>query len=124
MCINYYDIIKVFFIMDLEFSKPSLIEPGARYFLNETLSRCSKFKEQYYNNIVNISIAAFIILIVAIYLYYKYKGKPSPSEKMLKDRERKHYILSRIKNYQDAKRMESQTLITGMPTWENEYDTM
>ena len=27
-------------------------------------------------------------------------------------------------DYQDAKRMESQTLITGMPTWENEYDTI
>ena len=45
-------------------------------------------------------------------------------QKMLKERDRKHYVLSRIKNYQDAKRLESQTNITGLPAWENEYDKL
>ena len=31
-------------------------------------------------------------------------------------------VLWIIKNYQDAKRLESQTLISGLPTWENDYD--
>ena len=47
MCINYFDIIKVF-IMDFEdFTKPHLIEPGVRYFLNGTLKQCREFKNKY-----------------------------------------------------------------------------
>ena len=34
------------------------------------------------------------------------------------------YILSKIKNYQEAKRKASQELITGLPMWENEYDNL
>ena len=71
--------------------------------------------------IIIIVIIVIIVLVGGI-LYYKYKGKPTPAEKMLKERDRKHYILSRIKNYQDAKRLESQTLISGLPAWENDYD--
>ena len=121
MCINYYDIIKVF-IMDIEFTKPTLVEPGTKYFLNETLARCSKFKQNYYNDMFNILVTITIIATIGGFLYYKYKGKPTPAEKLLKERDRKHYILSRIKNYQDVKKMESQTLISGLPGWENEYD--
>jgi len=110
--------------MDIEFAKPTLIEPGTRYFLNETLSRCAVFKQQYYNDALNVTIVLIFIIMVFGFLYYKYKGKLTPAEKMTKDRERKHYVLSQIKNYQDAKRMESQSLITGLPAWENEYNTV
>jgi len=71
---------------------------------------------------VNIIVTITIISTIGGFLYYKYKGKPTPAEKLLKERDRKHYILSRIKNYQDVKKMESQTLISGLPGWENEYD--
>ena len=123
MCINYSDIIKVI-NMDIDFTKPSLVEPGTKYFLNETLIKCARFKKEYYNDLFNIIGITIVIISIIGFLYYKYKGKLTPAEKMLKERDRKHYILSRIKNYQDAKRLESQTLITGMPTWENEYDTL
>jgi hypothetical protein len=39
-----------------------------------------------------------------------------------KNKEKQQYILSKIKIYQDAKRVERQELITGLPAWENEYD--
>ena len=55
---------------------------------------------------------------------YKYKGKLTQTEKEKKDYEKQQYILARIKNFQDAKRIASQELITGLPTWENEYDTI
>jgi hypothetical protein len=110
--------------MEVEIAKPALVEPGIKYFLNETLSNCAKFKKKYYNDMLNIGIASFLILSVILFLYYKYKGKPTPMQKMLKERDRKHYILSRIKNYQDAKKLESQTNITGLPAWENEYDNV
>jgi hypothetical protein len=39
-----------------------------------------------------------------------------------KDREKKQYILSKIKNFQDAKRIAHQELITSLPNWDNEYE--
>ena len=40
-----------------------------------------------------------------------------------KEWEKKQYILTKIKNYQDAKRIAHQELITGLPGWnDNEYD--
>ena len=52
--------------MDLEIAKPTLVEPGIKYFLNETLSNCAKFKQKYYNDMLNIGIVTFIILSICI----------------------------------------------------------
>jgi hypothetical protein len=41
-----------------------------------------------------------------------------------KNIEKQAYILSKIQNYQERKRKESQELITGLPNWDNEYDVL
>ena len=43
-------------------------------------------------------------------------------EMQQKDFEKQQYILSKIKNYQEAKLRTQQSLITGLPHWESEYD--
>jgi hypothetical protein len=106
------------------FSKPILIEPGIKYFFNETLKQCREFRNTHNNIIFNISLFLFFLITLAAILLYKYKGKLSPSEKYEKDRIKQQYILSKIKNFQNAKRIASQELITGLPGWENEYDTL
>ena len=123
MCINYFSLIKVF-IMNFpsEFTKPTLIEPGVKYFLNETLKNCHEFKIKYNNMIFNISLFLGFVLILAIILLFKYKGKLTPEEKEQKEQEKKQYILSKISNYQQAKKREQQELITGLPHWETEFD--
>jgi hypothetical protein len=105
-----------------EFSKPLLIEPGVKYFLSETLKQCKDFKDKYYNSIFNISLGFVLLLIISIILFFKYKGKLTPAEKESKNREKQQYIISKIKNYQDAKLRAQQNLITGLPEWNNEYD--
>jgi hypothetical protein len=102
--------------------KPTLVEPGVKYFLKETLKQCNEFKHTYHNYIFNISLGALFFFILGLLLLYKYKGKLTPSEKDMKNREKQQYILSKIKNYQDAKRIAQQELITGLPQWENDYD--
>lgn len=102
--------------------KPTLVEPGVKYFLRETLKQCNEFKNTYHNYIFNISLGALFFFILGLLLLYKYKGKLTPSEKDMKNREKQQYILSKIKNYQDAKRIAQQELITGLPQWENDYD--
>jgi len=108
--------------MDTSISKPMLTEPGVKYFLNETLKQCSKIKQEWNNTLYNIGLFLVFLLILAILLLYKYKGKLTPEEIEMNEIEKKHYILSMIKNFQDAKIRAQQQLITGLPQWENELE--
>ena len=103
-------------------SKPMLTEPGVTYFLNGTLKQCHKFKEKYQNMVINIGLLIVFFIILGILLLYKYKGKLTPEEIEQKELNKKQYILSKIRNYQDAKLRSQQELITGLPHWENEFD--
>ena len=103
---------------------PMLTEPGVKYFINETLKQCHKFKENYYNTVFNISLFIGICIVIGLFLMYKYRGKLTPEELEEKERTKQYYILSRIKNYQDAKVRAQQSLITGLPHWENEFDIL
>ena len=126
MCIIYFSLInvinKVIMNLDSDFTPPVLIEPGVKFFLNQTLKQCHIFKEKYNNYIFNISLFIIFCLILGLILIIKYKGKLSPEEKVQKDEVKKNYILSKIHNYQQAKLREQQELITGLPHWDNEYD--
>ena len=102
--------------------KPSLIEPGTKYFLRETLKQCHHFKEKYHNFLLNLGLFLVFLFIVGAILLYKYKGRLTPAEKEQKTREKQQYILSKIKTFQEAKKQAHQELITGLPNWENEYD--
>jgi septal ring-binding cell division protein DamX len=103
-------------------SRPMLTEPGVKYFLNETLKQCHKFKEKYQNTMFNIALLVSFLIILGIILIYKYRGKLTPEEIKEKDLEKKKYILTKIRNYQDAKVRAQQELITGLPHWESEFD--
>ena len=103
---------------------PILVEPGVKYFLNTTLKQCKDFKEKYNNVLFNIGGFLLFIVVMSCILIYKYKGKLNTSEKRQLELQKQEYILSKIKNYQDAKRKESQELITGLPSWNNEFDTL
>jgi hypothetical protein len=105
-----------------EFSKPLLVEPGIKYFLHETLKKCKEYKEQYNNYLYNAGLFIFFTLILGAILLYKYRGKLSTEEMQQRDREKRQYILSKIKNFQDAKRIAHQELITSLPNWDNEYE--
>jgi hypothetical protein len=107
-----------------KYTKPSLIEPGVRYFFSEALKKCHTFKENYHNLMINIGLLICFIIILGIILLFKYKGKLTPEEIRQKELDKKKYILSKIKNYQDTRKREEQELITGLPHWENEFTTM
>jgi hypothetical protein len=106
------------------YAKPILTEPGVKYFLNETLKQCHAFKEKYNNMLFNIGLTIIFFIILAILLLYKYKGKLTPEEIEQKETQKKQYVLSKIRNYQETKLREQQQLITGLPHWDNEFDTI
>jgi len=104
--------------------KPRLTEPGVKYFLGQTLKQCKDFKDKYHYYIFNLSIFIGICMVVGIFLFFRYKGKPSPEEKAQKDREKQQYILSKIQMLQITKQKERQELITGLPSWSNNFDNI
>jgi hypothetical protein len=107
-----------------QFTKPSLIEPGVKYFLGETLKQCRIFKNTYHNLLFNIALGIGFMVLLGTILLCKYKGKLTPVEKEMKNRQKKQYILSKIQNFQESKQRAQQELITGLPHWNNEYDTI
>jgi len=102
--------------------KPILIEPGVKYFLHQTLKQCHNVREKFHNTIFNIGLFILFLIILGLILLYKYKGKLTPVEIERKNKEKQQYILSKIQNFQQAKRRAHQELITGLPEWESEYD--
>ena len=64
------------------------------------------------------------LIILGLILLYKYKGRLTNEEKHTKNEEKQKYILSKIKHLQEAKKIAQQELITGLPRWENEYDSI
>ena len=108
--------------LDNTFLRPMLTEPGVKYFLNETLKQCHKYKEKYQNTVFNIGLLLMFLIVLGIILMYKYRGKLTPEEIKEKELEKKKYILTKIRNYQDAKIRAQQELITGLPHWESELD--
>jgi hypothetical protein len=107
-----------------DFSKPLLVEPTTKHFLNETLKKCREFKNRYNNFIFNLSLTVFFVVVLGSVLYFKYKGKPSIKDIKKRENDKYQYILSKIKNFQDARRIASQDLITSLPGWQNEYDVI
>ena len=107
-----------------DISKPLLTEPGVKYFLNETLKQCREFKNKHHNVLLNIGLFFIFFIILGGLLLYKYKGKLTPQEKHEKNTEKMQYILSKITNFQIEKKRASQELITGLPHWNNEYETI
>jgi len=97
--------------------KPSLTEPGVKYFLNQTLKQCHIIRNKFHNTIFNIGLLFAFLLVLGLILLYKYKGKLNPVELEQKNKEKQQYILSKIKNFQEAKRIAHQELITGLPAW-------
>jgi len=101
----------------MENTKPQLIEPGIKSFLRYSLKKCHDFKMNYYNQITNLCLLIGFLFFLFLLLYIKYKGKPTPEEEEEKSLLKKYYILQKIKNYQDAKRIAHQELITGLPAF-------
>ena len=57
--------------------QPSLINNDTKVFITNTLKKCHKVKETYYNYMYNIGAFVFLIALFGIILVIKYRGKPT-----------------------------------------------
>jgi membrane protein insertase Oxa1/YidC/SpoIIIJ len=108
-------------IHEFKFTKPTLTEPGTKYFLSQTLKQCHVIRDNFHNIVFNVGLLLFFLLVLGSILLYKYKGRLSPAEKQRKNVEQQQYVLSKIKKLQEAKKIAHQELITGLPNWNNDF---
>jgi hypothetical protein len=102
----------------------NLIEPGVKYFLNETLKNCNKKKVQYNNNLFNFLLFLGFFTVLGIFLYYKFKSRPSDKDLEEREQQKKYYILSKIKSLNEKAADERQRMITNLPKFESDYELM
>jgi hypothetical protein len=97
--------------------KPNLTEPGTMYFLGASLLKCGELKNKHYNLVFNVSVFTALVCTILMVLYFKYRGRLSKHEIEIKENQKREYVMSKIKNYQDTRRKEQQQLITNLPKW-------
>lgn len=61
---------------------------------------------------------------VIIFFIYKYKNRLTRSEIEQREKEKLQKTLMTIKNYKIEKMQEQQGIISGMPNWKNEYESI
>lgn len=101
---------------------PTLVEPGMKYYVTETLKKCNKFKNNYYNLIINIILFLIFILAISSFLYTKYNYHNNKELKLKKKKEEEEYMHNLIYNIQTKRRKENGSKITDLPDFENEYE--
>jgi len=99
---------------------PNLIEPGVKYFLNQTLKNTNKKRIIYDNYLFNFWLFLGFFVILAVFLYYKNYTKPTGEDLAKKEKLKKYYILSKIKSLNEKSQRESQQLITNLPNLDND----
>ena len=97
---------------------PLLIEPGVKYFLNNSLTNCKEFKTVRNSLFINIYLLTFLIILISIILYYKYEHRPTLEEKQHREYLKKTYILGKIKSINNKNNEDYKRLITSLPKFE------
>ena len=103
---------------------PSLIEPGTKYFFNETLKNVNKEKHRINTLLFNLALFVMFILIVYGILSFRKKNKLSDDEIKKKDNFKKNYLLNKVKELQQKKKKEYDQMITELPKFESDFELL
>lgn len=108
----------------MDIKNPSLIEPGVRYFLKETLKQCQDKKLTYYYYYWNIGLFILFLVILGSLLTWKKKTKLTNDEIITKRKQQQTYILEKLKKLQQTKEKENAQIITNLPKFESNFEKM
>lgn len=93
-----------------------LVEPGMKYFINNTLNQCKLFKDRYINFFYNISLLVIFVSLLSLFLYYRYSSKLTKEEEIKQNNEKQKYLMSKIKNFKMVNDNNNRSnLITNLP---------
>lgn len=80
---------------------PLLVEPSIKYILNNQLNTMKQMNEHKQNMLFNLSLFLLLVTIIGITLKLKYKGKHDIISQEIKEKNKKNYILSNLRKYQN-----------------------
>ena len=99
--------------------RPTLTEPGMKYWLSQSLREMRRFKDRNLTIIFNFSMTIALIAVISGFLIFKYKGKLTPAEMAAKERKKNEYLISKLAKIGETKRKINETMITDLPVWSN-----
>lgn len=102
-----------------------LVEPGVKYFFNESLKQCSKTKFKYYSEIVNFLLFSLFFIILGGVLYYCYKDKERKvKKKEITNMEKQQFIIQLGDKMREMEKQKykQHSMITNLPEFESEFE--
>ena len=104
--------------------RPTLTEPGVKYFLKETLKNCKIKKDLQFNMLMNLGLLGVFVIIVSILLYYKYKTRPTEEDRKKKKQLKREYFVNKVRQMQAVKAKQLNEQITNLPKFESPFELL
>lgn len=79
-------------------TKPSLIEPGMKYYMDSALENSRIYKAKLYNYAFNGILTLLFLSLIATILYYGYNNKKTTEEREKEDREKTQKIIEKVRS--------------------------
>ena len=95
---------------------PKLTEPGVRSFVGKSLRDYHKYRDGFTSMLFNVVMLACFVTAVSGVLYWRYKGRITPQEQVLRSREKKEYIFTKLQTLAAMKQRVRSGMITNLPT--------
>jgi len=96
-------------------SDPALIEPGARYFFQETLKHCRSAKTARSSAMFNLIAFIGLCTLVSFFLWYKKRNKLTLEEVEKRELSKHIYLAEKLKMVEVAERRDD--MITNLPKY-------
>jgi len=110
--------------MDFTQNRPSLTEPGVKYFLGETLKKCHNQRTEINYYMVNLSFFGLFVFIITIYLIYKYKTRPTEKDREKAKKLKRDYFITKVRKMQTKKAQDLNKTITDLPKFESPFEVL
>ena len=108
----------------MDISKPTLTEPGVKYFLKETLKNCRVKKDIEFNQLVNLALLTSFVVISSVLLYYKYKTRPTDDDRKKLKQLKRDYFVNKVRQLEAKKAKQLDRQITNLPQFESPFELL
>ena len=108
----------------MDISKPTLTEPGVKYFLKETLKNCRVKKDIEFNQLVNLALLTSFVVISSMLLYYKYKTRPTEEDRKKIKQLKRDYFMNKVRQLEAKKAKQLNQQITNLPKFESPFELL
>ena len=108
----------------MDISKPTLTEPGVKYFLKETLKNCRIKKDTEFNQLMNLALLTSFVVISSVLLYYKYKTRPTDEDRKKLKQLKRDYFVNKVRQLEAKKAKQLNQQITNLPLFESPFELL